>query len=126
MLEIGHVGIHLLSHNYSLTLPLCTCSFLASFQQMSMDEKAAQIIARVVEGKLLLWPQTLGSSPQPMADQSYILSHAGFVKVSTSVEQSRQIACFGSSQSMGREFLQLAGRSGHRLRSRAPAPGHQQ
>ena len=47
-----------------------------------MDEKAAQIIARVVEGKLLLWPQTLGSSPQPMADQSYILAHAGFVKVS--------------------------------------------
>ena len=88
-LEIGHISIHLLSHNRSLTLPLCTCSFLASFQQMSMDEKAAQIIARVVEGKLLLWPQTLGSSPQAMADQSYILSHAGFVKVSTSVGKSR-------------------------------------
>ena len=71
---------------------------------MSMDEKAAQIIARVVEGKLLLWPQTLGSSPQAMADQSYILSHAGFVKVSTSLEKSRYIACFGSSQVMGRNI----------------------
>jgi len=59
----------------------CQCSFLASFQQMSMDEKAAQIIARVVEGKLLLWPQTFASSPQPMADQSYNLTHAALVKV---------------------------------------------
>jgi hypothetical protein len=88
VLEIGHIIVHLPSHHCSLTLALCTCSFLASFQQMSMDEKAAQIIARVVEGKLLLWPQTLGSSPQPMTDQSYILSHAGFVKVSTSVGMS--------------------------------------
>ena len=57
------------------------CSFLASFQQMGTDEKAAQIIARVVEGKLLLWPQTFASVPQPMADQSYNLTHAGLVKV---------------------------------------------
>ena len=48
---------------------------------MSMDEKAAQIIARVVEGKLLLWPQTLAAPPQPMGDQSFILSHAALVKV---------------------------------------------
>ena len=47
-----------------------------------MDEKAAQIIARVVEGKLLLWPQTLAAPPQPMGDQSFILSHAALVKVS--------------------------------------------
>ena len=46
-----------------------------------MDEKAAQIIARVVEGKLLLWPQTLAAPPQPMGDQSFILSHAALVKV---------------------------------------------
>jgi hypothetical protein len=71
---------------------------------MSMDEKAAQIIARVVEGKLLLWPQTLGSSPQPMVDQSYILSHAGFVKVSTPVTIPRYTCGFGSSHLLKRYF----------------------
>lgn len=49
---------------------------------MGTDEKAAQIIARVVEGKLLLWPQTFASVPPSMSDQSYNLTHAGLVKVS--------------------------------------------
>ena len=64
-----------------MTLSVHACSFLASFQQMGTDEKAAQIIARVVEGKLLLWPQTFAGTPQPMADQSYNLTHAGLVRV---------------------------------------------
>lgn len=46
-----------------------------------MDEKAAQIIARVVEGKLVLWPQTGASAPQAMGDQSFILTHAALIRV---------------------------------------------
>ena len=64
-----------------LTVLVTARSFLASFQQMGTDEKAAQIIARVVEGKLLLWPQTFASVPPSMSDQSYNLTHAGLVKV---------------------------------------------
>ena len=46
-----------------MTVIVAARSFLASFQQMGTDEKAAQIIARVVEGKLLLWPQDLRQRP---------------------------------------------------------------
>lgn len=56
--------------------------FVAKFMAMSMDEKAAQLISRAVEGRLLLWPDRKSTAAQ---DSSFSPIHAHLIRVSISV-----------------------------------------
>jgi hypothetical protein len=57
------------------------CRFVAKFMAMSMDEKAAQLISRAVEGRLLMWPDRRSNAAQ---DSSFMPIHAHLIRVSHS------------------------------------------
>lgn len=54
------------------------CRFVAKFMAMSMDEKAAQLISRSVEGRLLMWPDRKSSTSQ---DSNFDPMHAHLIAV---------------------------------------------
>ena len=56
------------------------CSVAARFMALSADDKAAQLVGRVLEARLLTWP-IARPSPSALADQTFLVGHAHLIKV---------------------------------------------